>query len=94
VANEITVDLAGQSLTIRSEEDGEYVRKLAAVVDRKIREVSKGQQGVTTLTLALTAAMAIADDLEKLKEAGKATDGEIDRVSSRIEAELEQTGSD
>ena len=92
MTNEVTVEVAGQSLTIRSEDDADYVRQLAARVDEKIREVSKGQQGVTTLTLALTAALSIADEYEKLKSAQGGIDGELDRISSEIEAGLEQTG--
>ena len=91
--NEIAVEVAGQNLTIRSEDDADYVRRLAQRVDEKIREVSKGQQGVTTLTLALTAALSIADEYEKLKSAQQGIDGELNRISSEIEAGLEQTGS-
>ena len=90
---DIAVEVAGQSLTIRSDEDEEYVRTLAGFVDEKIRDVSKGQQGVTTLTLALTAALSIADELHKLKGQHKGIDGELDQISSEIEASLEQVGS-
>lgn len=93
MANELQVEVAGQSLTIRSEDDAEYVRRLGELVDEKIRQVSKGQQGVTTLTLALTAALAIADELEKLRATQQGIDGELDRISSEIEAGLEQAGS-
>ncbi len=93
MTNEVTVEVAGQSLTIRSEDNAEYVRRLAERVDAKIREVSKGQQGVTTLTLALTAALSIADEYEKLKLAQGGIDGELDRLSSEIESGLEQAGS-
>ncbi len=87
---DIPIEVAGHSLKIRSDEDTAYVEALASYVDEKIREVSHGQQGVTTLNLALTAALTIADELHKLKRLQEGIDGELDRLSGQIEATLEQ----
>ena len=86
---EIPIDVAGHSLTIRSDDDEKYVKSLAAFVDEKIREVSRGQQGVTTLNLALTAALTIADELHKMRRVQQGIDEELDRLSSEIEVSLE-----
>jgi cell division protein ZapA len=87
---EITIDVAGQTLTIRSDEDDSYVRGLASFVDAKVRELSRGQPGITTLSLALTAALAIADDLHKLRRAQLEIEEGMGRLSARIEAGLVQ----
>ena len=52
---DIPIDIAGQEIKIRSDEDEDYVRSLASFVDEKMREVGSGSNGVTTLNLALTA---------------------------------------
>ncbi len=89
----IAITIAGQSLTIRSDDDEQYVRALAAFVDGKIREISRGQQGITTLNLALTAALAVADELFKLRESQERMSEEIDRIAGEIEARLEAEGA-
>ena len=86
---EIPIDVAGQRLKIRSDEDDEYVERLAAFVDEKMRGISHGQQGVTTLNLALTAALTIADELHKLMRVQDSLDGELDRLSCQIEGGLD-----
>ncbi|RMD84731.1 MAG: cell division protein ZapA [Candidatus Dadabacteria bacterium] len=91
--NTIAISIAGQSLTIRADDDEQYVRALAAFVDGKIREISRGQQGITTLNLALTAALAIADELFKLRESQERMSEEIDRIAGEIEARLQAEGA-
>jgi cell division protein ZapA len=85
---EVVIDVAGQALTIRSDENEAYVRSLASFVDRKVRELGRGQPGVATLSLALTAALTIADELHKLQRTQEEVDQAIQRLSGRIEAGL------
>jgi cell division protein ZapA len=90
VRREFVIDVAGQTLTIRSDENEAYVRNLAGFVDGKVRELSRGQPGITTLSLALTAALTIADELHKLRKAQEEVDQLIQRLSGRIESSLGQ----
>jgi cell division protein ZapA len=90
VKRELAIDIAGQTLTIRSDENDAYVRSLASFVDGKVKELSRGQPGITTLSLALTAALTIADELHKLRRAQEEIDQALDRLSGRIEAGLAQ----
>lgn len=85
---DIPIRIAGQEIKIRSDEDEDYVRSLADYVDGKIREIARGQRGVTTLNLALTAALTIADELLKLRGADNGVDVALDALSNRIEAAL------
>jgi len=89
---EIPVEVGGQALKIRSEDDAQYVKGLAEYVNGRMREISRGQQAVTTLSLALTAALSIADELLKLRTLQEGIDGELDRLSSQLERGLEQLG--
>jgi cell division protein ZapA len=64
VKRSVQVDIAGQSLAIRSDEGPEYVRELADFVDARIRELTAGKR--TTINMqrvALLAALQIADEL-------------------------------
>lgn len=87
---ELTIQVAGQTLTIRSDEAETYVAGLAAFVDGKIRDVSRGQPGVSTLSLALMAALTIADEVHKLRVSQDAAEQAIEALSDRIEAGLGQ----
>jgi cell division protein ZapA len=85
---DIPIDIAGQEIKIRSDEDEDYVRSLAVFVDAKIKELREGQKGVTTLNLALTVALTIADELHKLQESGLDIDGTLNSLSTRIESAI------
>ena len=90
---DLTLEIAGQALTIRSDENETYVQALAAFVDGKVRELSRGQSGVTTLSLALTAALTIADELHKLRKAQEEAAQALERLSSRIDTTLSEMAS-
>jgi cell division protein ZapA len=85
---ELTIQLAGQTLTIRSDEDESYVADLAASVDSQIRDISRGQPGVSTLSLALMAALTMADEVHKLETSQDAAEQAMDALSNRIQAVL------
>jgi len=89
---EIPVEVGGHALKIRSEDDAEYVKALADYVNGRMREISRGQQGVTTINLILTAALSITDELVKLRGLQEGIDSQLDRLSSQIEKGLEQLG--
>lgn len=59
----VTVSLAGQRFTIRSEHTESHLLELAAYVDRKIRELQRISKAAGSQQLALLAAMNIADEL-------------------------------
>lgn len=86
---EIELDIAGQRIRVRTDEDESYMRSLAAYVDERMHEVSRGQRGVASLTVALLAALRIADDYQKCQRTVAATDEALERLASVVEAALE-----
>lgn len=87
---EIDLEIAGQRLHVRTDEDEQYMRQLAAYVDSCMREVGKGQQrGLTSMTVALLAAMRIADEYHKAKGLGDEAEQVLDRLAEAVEACLE-----
>ena len=71
--NLVPVEIFGLTYTVRAGADAGYVEKLAAYVDEKMREVSRGSGAVDSVRVAVLAALNIADECFRQKEAlGKA----------------------
>jgi cell division protein ZapA len=57
------IQIFGQTFSVGGELDAEYVQKLAAYVEEKMRAISELTPTVDTQKLAVMAALAIADEL-------------------------------
>ena len=66
--NLIRVEILGREYTVKSDEGEERVKDIADYVNRKIKEVSESGQTVSTLNLAILAALNIANDYFKAVE--------------------------
>lgn len=78
-----TVTIYGQEYTVRSDGDPEYVQKIAAFLDGRMREVARGSNQVTSLRVAILAALNITDELLRERENGR---HEADALRARAEA--------
>ena len=63
----VSVDIYDQTYHLRAP-DPEYIQKLAATVDAKMRAVSANGNTVDSLRVAVLAALNIADELMRLQE--------------------------
>ena len=61
--NRVEVEILGQKYTIRSDEAVEYVRELAAHVDRRAREIQGGGPPQDPVRLLALSALYITDEL-------------------------------
>lgn len=87
---EIDLEIAGQRLHIRTDEDEAYMQGLAAYVDEQMRIIGKGQQrGIASLTIALLAALRIADDFHKAKGLEEGLESTLQSLAEAVEACLE-----
>jgi cell division protein ZapA len=68
VNHAVKITVAGQRLAVRTSADAAYLRELAEFVTAKIDEVRAPGRTATTQSLALLAAMNIADELYQLRE--------------------------
>jgi cell division protein ZapA len=66
-----TVKICGREYTITGPESNEHMRKVAELVDRKMREIQRDHFGMVPNLLALMTAINIADEYIKLKEAAR-----------------------
>lgn len=65
--NSISVDIYDQTYRLRGE-DTEYIRRLAELVDSKMRGVASHGKTVDSLRVAVLAALNIADELTSLEQ--------------------------
>ena len=63
----VSVDIYDQTYHLRAS-DADYIQKLAAMVDGKMRAVSANGNTVDSLRVAVLAALNIADELLRLEE--------------------------
>ena len=75
----VNVEIMGQSLTVASDADDEWVKAVAKTVDERIKSISADIRTANSVNLAILAALNFADELERLKQ-------EHQRVIDRIEA--------
>ena len=88
----ITVDIGGQKLNLVAQEDEEYVRKVAALVDSRLRELIDGKR-VSIVTASLMTAMNIADDYYKSVQGAENLRSQLRQyleTSSRLQMENDE----
>lgn len=61
------VKILNQKFLLQTDSDERYVRKVADFVNEKIFNIQKKTSSVSTLNVAILAAINIADDLFKIK---------------------------
>ena len=91
--NLIRVEILGREYTVKSDEGEEKVKDIAAYVNRKINEVSESSQTVSTLNLAILAALNIANDyfnaVEGQKNFWQSIEGRSGRLIAMIDSKIE-----
>ena len=87
----IPVQIAGQRYPIRTTLEAEYVARLAAYVDERIRAAATSTATGDSVRLAVLAALNIADELFRVRESNNARDGllaeraeELERILDRV----------
>ena len=72
------IEILGQKLTVLSDSDEKAVAGVVQYVNDKVDEIGKGGNNLNTLTIAVLAALNIADELFKAK-------GENNLISQQLE---------
>lgn len=80
----VKVSVAGQELAVRTSAKPAYLQELASFVTAKIEEARMSGRRVTTQSLAILAAMNIADELYQLRESQKQLKQQVKERSERI----------
>ena len=81
----VSVQIAGLRYPIRSALDQEYVTRLAAYVDERIRVAAETTPSGDSHRLAVLAALNIADELFRSRDVNRASDGELAERAGELE---------
>jgi cell division protein ZapA len=86
----VHVEVNGQRYPIRSALDPSYVQELAAYVDRKLRIAYESAPSSDTLGLAILAALNIADEYFRARDAQLQVDGSVATRAGELERIVDQ----
>ena len=86
----VSVEIFGQRYPIRSSLDVEYVQRLAAYVDEKIRAAGDSAPSGDPVRLAVLAALNIADELFRHLESTSAVSGSVAERAEELERLLDR----
>ncbi len=81
----VEVNILEQKLLVKSEDGEEHVKMVVDYLNSKIEEVKKNSTAVSTLNVALLAAMNIADDYFETKERLVKLEGRAKELSELID---------
>ena len=68
----VTIELQGQKYPVRTTLEPEYVRRLAAYVDRKMADVASGLASTDIVRIAVLVALNLADEVFRARESPSA----------------------
>jgi cell division protein ZapA len=80
----IEVNIFGHDYTIKTDADTEHIQKIASYVDKKMGEIMRNTKTVSTLNVAILAALNIADDFFKEREKRDELIAEVENRSEEI----------
>ncbi len=84
-----TVRIFKQTYNVRSENEPDYIQKLASLLDDKMTEISQLTPTVDTVRVAVLAALNIADEYFLAQARLEALEQEVNDRSQRMVAALE-----
>jgi cell division protein ZapA len=85
VRNKVEVRIAGKDYTLLGAESDEYMQKVALYVDKKMNEVLRTNNKLSTSMAAVLTALNTSDDFFRVRESEAALRGELKRVSDELE---------
>jgi cell division protein ZapA len=80
----VRIEILGREYFIKSDEGEERVKEIAEYVNRKIKEISDTSKTVSTLNVAILAALNIAEDYFRIMENQKQFEKDIARKTNQI----------
>ena len=88
----VEVSILGQRLRVRTDEQPEYIEELARFVNEKMEEVKRKTRSVSTHSLAMLAALNIADELFKEKKHNSRLKSELKERMAKVLKMVRQAG--
>jgi len=88
----LDVEILGQKFTISSDAEENYMLKVAGYVDGKMQELMRSSKPVAKSNVAMLAALNIADEYHRLKDAHDSILHRLDRLSKKLSTTLTEEG--
>jgi cell division protein ZapA len=86
----VNVEIMGLNLTVASGDGDEWVKALAHSVDERIREIQANSRTVNSISLAILAALNLADELERLRRDHQKLLDDIDELNGKLSAAIDE----
>jgi Uncharacterized protein conserved in bacteria len=83
--NKVEIRIAGKEYTIVGTESEEYIQKIGLYIDRKMNEVMRANNKLSTSMAAVLTSMNVADDFFKCHE----NESNFRKEAKRLQEELE-----
>ena len=86
----VSVEIQGQRYPVRSTLEPEYVVRLAAYVDERMRAAAESTPSGDTVRVLVLAALNIADELFRCRDANRSRNGELAQRAGELERLLDR----
>ncbi len=87
----VVVSILGKEYSLVSEVDPEYIKKTAAYLDSKMREVSESYPNMNEGRIAVLAALNIADELFKITDNADKSGGSVEKKLQALARKLSES---
>lgn len=88
----LDVEILGQKLTISSDADETYMRKVVGYVDDKMQELERAAKPVAKSNIPMLAALNIADEYHRLKDIHETILSRLNQLSKKLSTTLTEEG--
>ena len=85
----LEMEILGQRISIKSDEDEEYIKAVELYLNHKVMEVKSNSKAVSTLDLALLTALNVTGELIKTKETLESQEKRFEELTQLIDRRLE-----
>jgi cell division protein ZapA len=88
----LDVTIMGQKFTISSDAEEGYMLKVADYVDVKMQELMRAPKASAKSNVAMLAALNIADEYHRLKDAHDTVMSKLDQLSKKLSMTMSEEG--
>jgi cell division protein ZapA len=88
----LDVEILGQKITISSDAEEAYMLKVAGYVDSKMQDLLRASKPAAKSSVAMLAALNIADEYYRLKETYESILNRLDQLSKKLSMTLTEEG--
>jgi len=80
----VEINILGQQYTIKGDASEEHIKRLAAYVDEKLKEIYAANPNITPLKASILASLNIADELHRITDAHETAARNIEEKTNAL----------